>query len=69
MSKTTSAPVNPADLPTATKVFAFSLLCLGFYASVFTLFGLIMLEQMPEWAPCFLGLAACYALLKLSFGV
>ena len=31
MSKTTSAPVNPADLPTGTKVFAFSLLCLGFF--------------------------------------
>ncbi|MGT2473168.1 DHA2 family efflux MFS transporter permease subunit [Paraburkholderia terrae] len=31
MSKTTSAPANSADLPTATKVFAFSLLCLGFF--------------------------------------
>ncbi|SEI70430.1 DHA2 family efflux MFS transporter permease subunit [Paraburkholderia diazotrophica] len=31
MSKTTSVPMNPADLPTGTKVFAFSLLCLGFF--------------------------------------
>ncbi|KIG10050.1 DHA2 family efflux MFS transporter permease subunit [Caballeronia concitans] len=31
MQATTHAPMNPADMPTGRKVFAFGLLCLGFF--------------------------------------
>ncbi|MDE1180116.1 DHA2 family efflux MFS transporter permease subunit [Paraburkholderia sp.] len=31
MTQTLSAPMNPADLPTRTKVFAFVLMCVGFF--------------------------------------
>jgi hypothetical protein len=40
---------------------AVALLCLGFYTNLFALIGLVMLSQVPEWAPCFLALAVCYA--------
>lgn len=47
---------------------ALALLCLGFYATLFVLFGLAALEQFPEWAPCFLALGGCYALGFFALG-
>ncbi len=41
---------------------AVALLCLSFYATLFTLMGLIVGIQLPEWAPCFFGLGACYGI-------
>ncbi len=39
---------------------AIALLCLGFYATIFAVMGLIAMAQLPEWTACFFGLAACY---------
>jgi|SRR5579871_2105745 len=40
---------------------AVALLCLGFYVTIFAVMGLIAMAQIPEWMPCFFGLAVCYA--------
>src|SRR6185436_9720780 len=37
-------------------------LCLGFYATIFTVMGLIAMAQLPEWTACFFGMAACYVI-------
>lgn len=47
---------------------ALALLCLGFYATVFAMFGLAALDAFPEWAPCFLALGGCYALGFFALG-
>ena len=41
---------------------AISLLCLAFFAVVFSLMALIAAGQLPEWVACFAGLAVCYGI-------
>ncbi|MSP61003.1 MAG: hypothetical protein EXR72_11790 [Myxococcales bacterium] len=41
---------------------AMALFSLGFYATIFTIMGLIAMSNLPEWTACFFGLAACYGI-------
>lgn len=39
---------------------ALSLLCLGFYSTLFFLIWMAVRTEMPEWGPCFCGLTSIY---------
>jgi hypothetical protein len=41
---------------------AVALICLCFYATIFSVMALIARDNLPEWMPCFVGLAACYVI-------
>src|SRR4051812_31551372 len=41
---------------------ALSLLCLGFYATLFFLVGLSARTELPEWVPLFFGMMAIYVI-------